>query len=82
MATIWQEFGTAVVSARLAKSPTLAEVAAGVLGTAGRMGYVLQIEQGCAVLQPGTVLGLARMLDLPDSVTAPCLALICPLWIW
>ncbi len=68
-----REFGNHVREARVRKGWTLEALAQTALNNPERKGYVSQIENGKRPLSALTIGNLARVLDLPESVTRPLL---------
>lgn len=68
-----REFGYHVRNARIRKGWTLEDLAREALANPERKGYVSQIENGRRPLSARTIGNLARVLDLPESVTRPLL---------
>lgn len=68
-----REFGYHVRNARIRRGWTLEDLAREALANPERKGYVSQIENGKRPLSARTIGNLARVLDLPESVTRPLL---------
>jgi tetratricopeptide (TPR) repeat protein len=68
-----REFGYKVRDARTRKGWTLEALAQAALENPERKGYLSQIENGKRPLSARTIGNLARVLDLPESVTRPLL---------
>ena len=73
MSEVLAEFGYRVREARTRKGWLLEDVARQAFANPDRKGYVSQIENGKIRISPRTVGNLARVLNLPESVTAPML---------
>ncbi|MEM8591018.1 MAG: helix-turn-helix transcriptional regulator [Pseudomonadota bacterium] len=77
--TALETFGKAVKSARTERGWTLEALAAEALGNPDRKGYCSQVEKGKRNLSEATIRSFARVLDLPDTTTAPLLNRALPL---
>ena len=73
MSEVFKEFGYQVRNARTRLGWTLETLSREALANPARKGYVSEIENGKRRISSRTVGNLARVLHLPESVTAPML---------